>query len=521
MLVSDIVRKNAQTFPSADALVVPGGPTRTWADLDRRTNQIANAFAALGLSKGDRVAMFAPNCPEYLEFFFGCAKSGVIGAALNIRLAASELAAYLGYVEPKAVLVHAALAEEAAAWLAEGVPVLTIGFGGDHAFDFDFETIIGAAASTDPQVEVLDSDIYQLAASSGTTGMPKGSAMTHRNAISAMLNWASEVPIPERSTGLQCIPYFFNPGGPASLHPVLLKGGRMVIPEAFTPLGFIDLVETYRVTHTIVVPTMLQMILMAQATENRDLSSLTGIITGGSPLSAALLAKGREVIGDVFYPIYGMAEMYACAMILRPENQFTEGTEQQRRQLGSLGRPMVLTQVRVVGNDGQDVPRDGTTPGEIWLSGDAVSPGYFNMPEATEDSRQDGWFKSGDVGVIDAEGFVTIVDRLKDIIITGGINVSSVEVENAITRHPSVMQAAVIGVPHETWGEAIHAVVVRKPDGPPVVAEDLIEFVGDQVASYKKPRTIEFVDELPLSGTGKVLKRVLRETRTKSAKPSA
>lgn len=512
MLVSDIVRNNAQYFSHSEAVVVPGGVSRTWEELDLRTNRVANAFATLGLAKGDRVAIFAPNCAEYLDFFFGCAKSGVIGAAINIRLAPAEVAEYLRYVEPKVVLVHAALATEAAAWLEEGVPTHTVvGIGDEHPYDVDFETLVAAAQASDPQVEVTETDIYQLAATSGTTGVPKAAMMTHRNAITAMLNWLSEVPVPKQSTALQCIPHFFNPGGPAGLHPVLMKGGRMVIPTAFTPESFLQYVEEYQVTHTIVVPTMLHMSLEAQATAARDLSSLKGIITGGSPLPAELLARGRELIGDIFYPIYGMAEMYACAMILRPEDQFTEGTEQQRRQLSSLGKPMVLTQVRVV-RDGEDVPRDGTTHGEIWLAGGPVSSSYFRMPEETERSRHDGWFKSGDVGVMDEEGFVTLVDRLKDMIITGGINVFSVEVEHAIMRHPAVRQAAVIGLPHPTWGESVHAVVVSE-DGASLDERELIEFVDTQLASYKKPRSVEFVDELPTSSTGKTLKRVLRESR--------
>lgn len=511
MLVHDIVRRNAQFFPDADAVVVPGGTSYTWRELDTRTNALANAFAGLGLTKGDRVAMFAPNCAEYVEFFFACAKSGVIGAALNVRLAPAELTSYVEYVEPAAVLVHSDLVEAAAPWLGGAAAARrVVGFGGDHPYDLDLHRITEEADIAAPRVEILDTDIYQFAATSGTTGVPKAAMMTHRNATAAMLNWLAEIRVPNRATALQCIPFFFNPGGPAGLHPVLMKGGRTVIPPAFTPQVFLDTVEQYQVTHTILVPTMLQLVLDAQSTADRDLSSLIGIITGGSPLSADLLGRGRELIGDVFWPIYGMAEMYACATILRPEDQFTVGTPQQRRQLSSIGKPMVLTQARVVDEHGHDVPTDGESAGEIWLSGDPVSPGYFRMPEETERSWEGSWFKSGDVAVVDGEHFLTIVDRLKDMIITGGINVFSVEVERAIMRHPAVAHAAVIGLPHETWGEAVHAVVVRKA-GESVDEQTLIDFVATQLAAYKKPQSVEFVDELPISGTGKVLKRVLRE----------
>jgi acyl-CoA synthetase (AMP-forming)/AMP-acid ligase II len=264
------------------------------------------------------------------------------------------------------------------------------------------------------------------------------------------------------------------------------------------------------VTNTVLVPTMLQMILDDPGCGQSDLSSLRGINTGGSSLSAGVLRRGREVIGDVFFPIYGMAETYSCAALLRPEDQFTQGTDQQLSQLASVGKPMVLTQVRVVDQAGIDVPHDGATAGEIWLSGDTVSSGYFLMPEETDLSRDGQWFKTGDVAVLDQAGFITIVDRLKDIIITGGINVFSIEVEHALMLHPDVEQVAVIGVPHPKWGEAIHAVVLRKP-GSSLAEGELIDFAAARLAHYKKPRSVQFVDALPVSGTGTVLKRDLRE----------
>ncbi len=516
MLVSDIVRRNAQFFGDQDAVVVPGGPTRTWSELDARTNAFANALLDLGLRKGDRLAIFAPNCGEYIEFFFACAKSGVVGAATNIRLAAQEIASYLAYVEPAAVLVHADLADQARAWLPE-VPAArhVIGIGKGHGFDLDLERLIGSASRDEPPVTVEETDVYQLGATSGTTGIPKGAMMTHRNAVAAMLNWLAEMPVPEGGTALQCIPFFFNPGGPAGLHPVMMKGGRTVIHPGFAPGTFLRAVAEHRVTNTVLVPTMLQMILAEPDRERFDLSSLTGINTGGSPLSAALLRSGRELVGDIFYPLYGMAESYSCAAVLRPEDQFTDGSEQQVRQLASVGKPMTLTLLRVVDPNGDDVPHDGTTGGEIWLAGDTVSREYFRMPDETAHSRSGEWFKTGDVAVVDEEGFVTIVDRLKDMIITGGINVFCIEVERTLMLHPGVEQAAVIGMPHPTWGEAIHA-VVRRAVGSEVSEEELIEFAAARLAHYKKPRSVEFVDALPISGTGKVLKRELRDARRTS-----
>lgn len=509
MLISDIVRRNVSAYADREAVVVPGSVTRTWSELEERTNQLGRALLNLGLGKGDRLAMYAPNCGEYIDFFFACAKTGIIGSAVNIRLAGPELSKYLRYIEPAAALVHADL-DSAAAFL-DDVPSVRhiVGFGGAHSRSLDLETLIGAEEVGDPGVAVDETDTYQLGATSGTTGTPKGALLTHRNAIAGMLNWIAELPVPPEGTNLQNIPLFFNPGGPAGLHPVFLKGGRTVIPPAFEPGRFLSLVPEYSVTHCILVPTMLGMVLEHPEAGKHDVSSLQGISMGGSPLSRAMLARGREILGDVFYPQYGLAESYSSGLILRPPDQHTEGTEEQIRRLGSLGKPSVLMRVRVVGADGADIARDNSATGEIWIQGDSVSSGYFRLPEETESSRQDGWFKTGDVATIDSDGFITIVDRLKDIIISGGINVYSREVEEVLESHPAVLQCAVIGIPHEQWGEAIHAVVVRRPEAT-VTEEELIAHVSSQLASFKKPRSLDFVDALPVGGTGKVLKRELR-----------
>ena len=511
MLVSDIVRRNAQFFGERDAVVTPGGARHTWRELDERTDRFARALLDLGLAKGDRLALFAPNCPEYVEFFFACAKSGVVGATTNTRLSAYEIGAYHGYVEPAALLVHADLVDQAKAWFP-GIESLkhVIGFGQGHDLDLDLETLIAAAQDRAPDVDIDEDDVYQLGATSGTTGIPKAAILTHRNAISAMVCWATEMPIPECGTALQNIPMFFNPGGPAGLHPVLMKGGRTVIPAAFDPAEFPALVEEYQVTNTIIVPTMVQMVVSDPACTQHDLSSLRGIMSGGSPFSVPVLRRAKELIGDVFFPIYGLAESYSTGLILRPENQFTEGTADQVGRLASAGKPYVLTRIRVVDSSGEDVPPDGTTSGEIWLAGEHMSPGYYRMPDETEASRSGEWFRTGDVAVVDADGFVTIVDRLKDLIITGGINVFSIEVERCLQQHPDVEQVAVIGLPHDQWGEAIHAVVRRK-DGGTVTAEELVAFAGERLSGFKKPRSVEFVDTMPISATGKILKRELRD----------
>jgi long-chain acyl-CoA synthetase len=303
---------------------------------------------------------------------------------------------------------------------------------------------------------------------------------------------------------------FFNPGGPAGVHPVLLKGGRSLIHAGFDAAEFLRAVPRFGVAHTVLVPTMMRMVLDEADCAEHDASTLRTVVVGGSPLPRTLLAAARERFGDVFFPFYGMAESYSSGMVLRRENQFTEGSEAQLRRLFSAGKPMSTVEVRVVDDGGADVPHDNETAGEIWMRGENISAGYFRMPEETAATHAGAWLKTGDIAVVDDEGFVTIVDRSKDIIITGGINVYSREVEEALHAHPAVRAAAVIGVPHDRWGEAIHAVVVLAP-GADASEDELLQFAAGRLARYKKPRSLEFVDALPVSATGKVLKRRLRE----------
>jgi long-chain acyl-CoA synthetase len=498
MLVGDIARRNAEYFGDADAVIdAVSGRRLTWSELDARANQFARALAELGLRKGDRLAIYAPNCAEYLDFFFGCARAGVIGAALNVRLAEAEIRSYLSLVEPAAVLVHPDLdARIPSSERAIGLRSL--------------EDVLAAQSPDDPGVSISEDDPYQLAATSGTTGALKPAVMTHRNALAAMFNWAAELPLAESGTYLQCIPMFFNPGGPAGLHPVFLKGGRSVTYPAFDPATYLRAVASFGITHSVLVPTMVQMVLNEPDCSTHDLSSLRAVVVGGSPIPRALLAAARERFGDVFFPFYGMAESYSSGMVLRPEQQYIEGTETQLRRLFSAGKPMVAIDVRVVGSDGGDVPHDSEAPGEIWMRGANVCAGYWRMPEETAALFEGEWLRTGDIAVVDDDGFVTIVDRTKDIIITGGINVYSREVEEALHAHPAVATAAVIGVPHEHWGESIHGIVVLAPNVE-VSEHELIAFAATRLAGFKKPRSIEFAEALPINANGKVLKRVLRE----------
>ncbi|MGE3618918.1 MAG: class I adenylate-forming enzyme family protein [Acidimicrobiia bacterium] len=510
MLVHDIVRRNAHFFGDADAAVVPGGATRSWAEMEARTNQLARGLRSLGLDEGDRIAAFSANTIEYLELFFGCAKSGVVGASTSTRLSPHELVAYLRYVQPSAILVDAEHRAEAE-WIAQ-IPsirhVLVTG-GGALDGDVDLDELVGTQDATAPDYGITPDHAYQLSPTGGTTGIPKGAVLTHRNAYASYANWAMEMPLPERGTYLQTVPFSSNPGGVSGLHPVILKGGRSVIVPAFEPGLFLRMVQEHRVTHVIIVPTMLTTVLSHPALAETDVSSVIWIGCGASPVPRDLLQRARQVFGDVFVPMFGMAETYSSGLSLRRENQHLDGTEAEVRRLTSAGKPHVFMMARVVDEDGHDVPRDGTTSGELWLRGDSVTEGYFEMPEETAEAFVDGWLRTGDIATMDDEGFITIVDRRKDIIITGGLNVFSREVEEAVYDHPAVLHAAAIGIPSERWGESIHVVVVLR-EGRTATEDEILSFAAERLAAFKKPRSLEIRPSVPISGAGKILKRELR-----------
>ena len=512
MLIGDISRRNSEYFADREALVEPGGRVRNWAEVEERTNRFARALLDLGMQKGDRLAMFSPNCVEYVEFFFACAKSGVVGSPMNVRLATTENAKYADYVDPRAVLVHASVVEAAQEWISQtGSIDWLIGFGADHGLEFDLETLISAAGTDLNDVSVSPDDAYMLCPTSGTTGVSKGALMTQGNAISGIFGWLADYPVMEGDTNLQCIPQYLNAGGPAHIHPVFMKGGRSVILPGFDPFGFLTSVHEYKVTHTTAVPTMISMVLDHPERPKYDLASIRVIVLGGSPVPAPMVVRVRQEIGDCLYPTLGMAETYSCGLVLRPQNQHPDGSPDDVRRLGSLGKPHTHLQVRVVDEAGVDVPHDNQTHGEIWFKGGSVSPEYFRMPAETAAARADGWLRTGDVAVVDDDGYITVVDRLKDIIISGGYNVASGEVEGVLCQHEAVAECAVVGTPHDRWGEAVHAVVVVRA-GAEVTEEALIAFAGARLANYKRPLSVAFVEFLPRNPTGKVLKRELRTT---------
>ena len=476
----------ARRTPNAVALIHDGRCT-TFGELAARTRRRAGELQARGVRRGDRVAYLGGNRPELLETLFACGRLGAAFLPLNTRLAAAELAGQLADADP-AIVLHDDDRAGLAAAATGGTAIALVAVGPAPA----------------PGVQLLDLDIGHdepavLMYTSGTTGVAKGVVLTHGNLIWNALDVVVDVDLHAGEVALIVSPLFHAAALCMNSLPVLLKGGALVLAASAAPEEMLRLIARHRVTHLQGVPTIYQALVDHPGWAAADLSSVRRASSGGSAAPETLIRTYLER-GVEFAQGYGMTETGPGACFLPP------GTAMAK--VGSVGVPMFFTDVRVVDERGGDVPPG--TPGEVLVSGPNVSPGYWRRPEATAAATtEDGWYHSGDLAVPDADGYLRIVDRLKDMYISGGENVYPAEVELALQEHPGVADCAVIAVPDERWGEVGRAVVVAA-EGATVDERDLIAFVGQRLARYKLPKSVVVVDDLPRTAYGKVRKAELR-----------
>ena len=486
----------AERFYSPLEAVVDGDRRFTYGQFVDRSHALASLLRDRRVAAGDRVAFLCPNVSELLEAYFGVLLAGAVLVPLNIRLSGSEISGILDDCEPTALFVHPSLNQ-----LAEGTLI-----------DEDY------AAATDERLgirvppPVIDEDeVCELFYTSGTTGgRPKGAMLTHRNLATHAIDSALTLGLNHRDVVLHTIP-LFHVNGWGTPHYVTALGAKHVMLERFDPAEVLRLIEAERVTRLSLVPTMARSLLLCSEVATRDLSSLVQVTVGGAPPGAALLARLEEAFGCETICGYGLTEaapQVTKAVTLRSHDQLP--LEEQRARRATTGLPNVGVDIRVLDDEGEEVPRDGATAGEICIRSNHVMAGYWNQPEATAAALKDGWLRTGDLATVDAEGYVMIVDRKKDLIISGGENVSSVEVEECLCDHPAVLEAAVVGMPDERWGEVPRAFVALRPGAEPVSPEELIDFVRGRLAHFKAPKRVDVLDELPKGGTGKVMKPQLR-----------
>ena len=485
------------------------GRTRSWGETADRVARIAGAFRALGVEDGDRVALLTLNSDRYIEFYLATPWAGAVIVPLNIRWSRAENADAIEDCGASLLIVDDAFAEMGRAIAAASGSQFALIYAGDEPAPEDMPHIEDLIRNHDPipDAERSGDDLFGIFYTGGTTGRSKGVMLSHENIITNGLHVLAEGMFPDGTVYLHSAPMFHLADGAATFS-LLMKGEPHVIVPSFTPEGVMKAIQEHKVTAALLVPTMIQMLVDHPAIGNYDLSSLKRIIYGAAPITEAVLDRATAKLPGVeFMQAYGMTELSPVATLLHPQEHVGESRAKGRHR--SAGRAVIGCEVRIVDADDRPVPVGEV--GEVVVRGRNVMMGYWERPEETAKAIVDGWMHTGDGARMDEDGFIYIVDRVKDMIISGGENVYSLEVENVVARHPDVAQCAVIGIPDEHWGEIVHAVVVPKSDARPT-AEEIIAFCKQHIAGYKCPRSVEIRDEpLPMSGAGKILKRDLRK----------
>lgn len=480
--------------------VVDGDRTLSYADLRERSARIATALDRAGVEQGERVALLGENSAEFVTVLFGTELLGAVFVPLNTRLAPGEIAFQLEDSGAKILLHDAALAPLAAAAvgnLSAELPRWSLGPAQEDAPAL--EEHITAAQPWTQDREVTQDDLAVILYTSGTTGKPKGACLTHGNLTWNAFNVLVDFDVASTDVSLQISPMFHVASLGMGVLPVLLKGATLVVEPKFIPSRALGLIEKHGITWLAGVPTTYQLLTEDPAWESTNISTVSKMTCGGSAVPLRVI-EAYEARGLRFTNCYGMTET-APGVTTLP-------ADRSREKAGSSGIAQFWTDFRIVDLMGEAAPTG--EPGEIQVSGPNVIARYWNRPEAAN-SWEDGWFRTGDMGYTDDDGFLYISDRIKDMIISGGENVYPAEVEAAILRMPDVQSVAVVGVAHEKWGEVPHAVVVLREGAPALQASDVESFLDGQLARYKVPKTLTVLDELPRTASGKIRKNVLRE----------
>jgi acyl-CoA synthetase (AMP-forming)/AMP-acid ligase II len=500
-----MINDNAQRYPDKTAFIFEDR-RHTFREVNQRVNSLVNALADLGVGKGDRVGILAYNCSQYFEVF-GLAKAGRVCVPLNYRSVGRELSYLINNSEISALIVESEFVDvvESIRHELDGVRTL-ICLDAEVEGMLNYEELIGRFPPDEPTDEIEADDPCILFYTSGTTGRPKAAIHTHRSMV-------ADATLPHRRLGpddiVLCVMPFFHVGGLAAhLVAAFAAGATILIHKKFDESLVLEAIEKERLTYIFLVPAMIIRLLEHSNLSQYDLSSLHTVGYTGAPMPVEALRRGVRLLGDVFVQEFGQTETLNMTVLTREDHRL-EGTPKERRRLESAGKPLKEGELRIVNEQGRDVPIG--EPGEIIARSDRMMKGYWRLPMDTAETIKDGWLHTGDVGKMDEDGYIYVVDRRKDMIISGGENIYPREIEEVLYMHPAVLEAAVVGVPDDKWGESVKAVVVLRP-GSAVCEEEIIEFCKDHMASYKKPRSVEFWDDFPRTGSGKIKKGEIRES---------
>jgi long-chain acyl-CoA synthetase len=463
----------------------------------------------MGVRNGDRVAVLQDDCIEVIELYFAIPKLGATYVPINIKLATREIVSIVNDAEASTLI----FGEKYSGIIDSIIPKLEhvknyVCIGGNPKFAANYEELIKGSADIENEFEVDDDDAAFLIYTSGTTGSPKGALLTHRNMFSNCMACLSVLNIEHDDVFLNLLPLYYM-GGLGYVLPRILVGATIIIHGKFSPSVVLQTIESKSVSSTFMVPAMAIFILESADISKYRYSSLKTIGYSGAPMPVEVLKKAMKVFQCDFVQIYGLTELScACITYLSSKDHILEGAAKVVKRLESAGRISPTADIRILDEGGNEVRRGEV--GEVVVRGQLVCKGYWKQSEMTAKAFEQGWFHTGDLGKLDDDSYLYLVDRQKDMIISGGENIYSKEIEEVLYTNPAVLEAAVIGVPDARWGEAVKAIVVLKP-GMSATEEDIIEFCKRNLARFKKPKSVEFVENLPRTHTGKVQKNLLRE----------
>ena len=508
MSVVNGLKQSLERYPDKVAAVC-GDVRLTFQELDERVNRLSNALARLGLTRTDRAAILSFNCHRFLELYYGVAQLGAVVVPINFRLQAPEVKYIVNHSGSRILALDPALVSliEPIRGELQSIEHFILISDEDREGYLNYERLLSNEDSKYHGPEISDDELLGLFYTSGTTAEPKGVMLSHKNMLSNIKHSEGVYNYLPEDIYLHAAPMFHLADG-AAVFSHTSRGATQAFIPRFDPKQVLETVARERVSLLLLVPTMLNFVLQQPDLESYDLASLRHLTYGASPIAPDLLKRAMKVLNCEFGQGYGLTEASPLLTVLKHEDHLVTDDKSAKR-LTSCGKPVDGVDVRVINEECSDV-RPGEV-GEIIARGANIMVGYWKRPDETEDTVRDGWLHTGDLATVDEDGYIYLVDRKKDMIVTGGENVYSTEVEAVLYEHPSIKEAAVIPIPDRDWGEAVHACIAVR-DGKQVTAEELEEFCRERLANYKVPRSIEFIEgELPKGGTGKILKKQLKE----------
>jgi fatty-acyl-CoA synthase len=509
----DFLRRARKLYSDAEA-VVDGDVRLTYAQFGARIDRWSAALAALGVESGDRVAYIAPNTHANLEGYYAVPQIGAAIVPCNYRLTADDFAYMIEHSGSKVVCAHPDQMD-AVDRIRERLPasVHYVALERARAGWLDYEQLLADTAAPPPRPAIDERALLSINYTSGTTSRPKGVMITHRNAYMNAIGTMIHLPMRARDRYLWTLPMFHANGWTFTWIVTAVGGTHVCLPKV-EPARVYELIRNERITMLCAAPTILISLAHADPAVRANAPRGVRVVTAGAPPAAATIRTVEEDLGWTVTQVYGLTETAPLISVCepRPEHDTLDPAERARIKARQGVELITSGELRVVSPDGSDVPRDGATLGEIVARGNVIMDGYYRDPAATAAAIRDGWFHSGDAAVVHPDGYVEIRDRIKDVIISGGENISSVEVEATLLGHPAVMEVGVVGLPHEKWGEAPYAFVVLKP-GQSATPDELRTYCRSKLAHFKVPHGFSFVSELPRTATGKIQKFVLRNHR--------